>query len=311
MGQWRKIPSAWIANLGSVRWTPEQPAPDAVGFIWAVDQLAGGVPISIRGLSAAMGWTRRHGDRILKAAKEWDKLCTKNGTSYAPPKTIDTTTLQAQTGQKRDKLRTKNGTPRARAVVEVRENRLERQNTNVGLSDVKPHHLEPGPAKTGNGEIGATSAPADSSSIGGTAADRNPSPMPEKAATPKPDELATLWADMEAIRLRHVKGRTGRLGKRRDTLRRRVAEHSVDIVLHAWQWLWESSHKRAQYLRDEGYGVNTFLRASNLRDYVDMAATWDKQQEIDKAHTQALAKFDIFNTTDDDFDEHGNLIWPH
>ena len=87
------------------------------------------------------------------------------------------------------------------------------------------------------------------------------------------------------------------LGKRRDTLRLRVAEHGADMVLHAWTWWWRSDDKRARYLRDEGYGMSTFLRASKMRDYVDHAANWNPDA------TPGQAWY-----TDDDFDEHGNLM---
>ena len=302
MQSWRKIPTSWIANLGAVRWTTENPAPDAVGFIWSVDQLAGGVPLSIRALASAMGWSRRHGDRILKQAKEWDKLCTKNGTSYAPPKPNDSGTIEAKPGRNRDKLRTKNGTPHVRASL-LRENRIDRTTTiHVGVSELTTNEnlaVEQKPIS----KPPAGSSVVDAGELeGGSALDYRPAPKKadRSTANPAPD-IAALWDEMEAIRLRNVSGsRRAAIGKRRDTLRRRVSEHGRDVVLHTWLWLWESQHKRAVYLRDEGYGLATFLRASNLRDYVDMSRVWDPSAEE--------KPFDIWNTTDDDFDENGMLI---
>jgi hypothetical protein len=287
MNRWHPAPRAIIDDELMRRWTKENPAPDLVIHMVLVSRIESGAPWTKGKLSRWAGVTDYKARQCIAAAEAWLKEWTEPQLQTSTPfnrigdevnnrthSIISTTCDTDSTAIQPQKTANQ---PLARASSS--STRTHTPHTHVGLS-VKPDEIE---------------SPA------------TPDPEP----TPKPDELGKLWTDMEAIRLRHVKGRTGRLGKRRDTLRRRVAEHSVDIVLHAWLWLWESSHKRAQYLRDEGYGVNTFLRASNLRDYVDMSAGWDKAQEIDKATTQAIAKFDIFNTTDDDFDEHGNLIWPH
>lgn len=284
--QWRKIPTAWIANLGSVHWSKDKPAPDAVGFIWAVDQLAGGVPLSVRGLAAAMGWSRRRATVIHSAAAEWANSTqappsknanlvdvqrsgkraterTKSGPQSGPPKTNDFEQLETNPGQNVTTERTENGPLHARAVVDIRENRSERDLTIVGFC-------------------------ADAA-------------KPDPPDIPKVDNLSLLWDEMQSIRLRNVKGNRSRLGGRRNQLRLRVAEHGPAAVLHAWRWIWESDHQRSRFIRDNGFGMSTFLRAKNLRDYVDMSSEWDAKSE-DKSEA-----VNIWNTSDDDFDELGNL----
>jgi hypothetical protein len=282
--QWRKIPTTWIANLGAVHWSKVNQAPDAVGFIWAVDQIVGGVPLSVRGLAGVMGWSRRRAAIVHAAAVEWAETTqapptknanlgdvkrsakratsgTTNGPQAAPPKVNDSEQLEANPDHNCTTGRTTIAPLHARAIVDTRENRLERDLTIVGFC------------------AAAT--------------------KPDQPEKPKIDNLAVLWDKMQSIRLRNVKGKRSRLGGRRNQLKLRVSEHGPAALLHAWLWIWESDHQRAQFIRDNGFGVGTFLRAKNLRDYVDLSAEWDPKNTDSPVN--------IWAAGDDAFDENGNL----
>ena len=60
----------------------------------------------------------------------------------------------------------------------------------------------------------------------------------------------------------------------------------------------QADDPRARYLRENGYGIDTFMRASKLRDYMDRASQWQPGQEVNAG--------DWFD--DAQFDEHGNLM---
>jgi hypothetical protein len=108
---------------------------------------------------------------------------------------------------------------------------------------------------------------------------------------------------MEDLRLQHTpNGSRAKLGKRREDLRRRVAEHGLEAFEHAWRWLWESNHDRARFLRENGYGIGTFLRAGKCRSYVEFAAQWEPGTDAKPA-----ASLEYW-PSDEDFDDDGNLI---
>ena len=70
MKQWHPAPVALIAKLGKHRWTPENQAPDVVGFLWVWNMQHQGAVISIRELAEYAGWTRWKAEQILKGLKE-------------------------------------------------------------------------------------------------------------------------------------------------------------------------------------------------------------------------------------------------
>ena len=82
------------------------------------------------------------------------------------------------------------------------------------------------------------------------------------------DKLAELWAELEAIR---GGKRIAPLGKRRAALGARLREHGRPAVLEVWRWVYTSEHRRAVFLRDQGYGAATILRPGKFSEYLQLA----------------------------------------
>tara|TARA_R110002020_G_scaffold150501_4_gene327311 strand:+ start:1159 stop:1710 length:552 start_codon:yes stop_codon:yes gene_type:complete len=121
----------------------------------------------------------------------------------------------------------------------------------------------------------------------------------EQNKNKKLQRLVRVWDEMEAVRLEHQpNGKQRKIGKRRVTLMARIEEHGADEVVHCWRWMHEADDPRARYLRENGYGIDTFMRASKLRDYMDRASQWQPGQDSMGA--------DWFD--DAQFDDHGNLL---
>lgn len=84
------------------------------------------------------------------------------------------------------------------------------------------------------------------------------------------DKLSDLWAELEAIR---GGKRVTALGKRRAALGARLREHDRAAVLDVWRWVYTSDHRRAVFLRDQGYGAATILRPSKFSEYLRLASS--------------------------------------
>ena len=87
-------------------------------------------------------------------------------------------------------------------------------------------------------------------------------------------ELAVLWQSINDLR----DGRALKLNAARaKVLRARVVEHSAEEVLDVVSWQATSQHPRAVYLREQGYGVDTLLRAGKFAGYLEMVgAGWQQ-----------------------------------
>ncbi len=84
------------------------------------------------------------------------------------------------------------------------------------------------------------------------------------------DKLADLWAELEVIR---GGKRLASLGKRRAALGARLREHGRPAVLDVWRWVYTSDHRRAVFLREQGYGAATILRPSKFSEYLRLASS--------------------------------------
>lgn len=58
---------------------------------------------------------------------------------------------------------------------------------------------------------------------------------------------------------------------RGQTLKARIMEHSEEEVLAVVRWWLKSQHPRAGYLREQGHGIDTLLRASNFPKYLEFS----------------------------------------
>ena len=58
---------------------------------------------------------------------------------------------------------------------------------------------------------------------------------------------------------------------RAQILKARITEHSGEDVIAVVKWWLESTHPRAGYLRENGHGIDTLLRASNFAKYLEFS----------------------------------------
>lgn len=105
----------------------------------------------------------------------------------------------------------------------------------------------------------------------------NPTPSPRAKLKNKQERtknkednktLLLVWSDINAIK----GGRPLKLSKAREKIiKARMNEHSVQELLQVVGWWHESKHPRAQYLRENGHGIDTILRASKFESYLEMS----------------------------------------
>ena len=279
MEHWRPVPQALIADMMMEKWSRDNQAPEAVGWLIAFDRAMAGHPISVRRLADYCGWTRWKASEVIgKVASfraDWSDYQPHVTASDRPPKPSNRSNLQGQAGQNADGNQTENG-HRGRGIKGTEHEHEHGRDSNV---------------KSGSGESSVESE----SAAGEAPLDGNQAPAACKGANPS---VSDVWQQMEELRQKHKPGSQKRkLRGRYNDLKLRIQEHGADEVLHAWRWLWESNDKRAVYMRSTGYETGSFLRPKNLRDYVDKANDWDPE-------VRTVA--DWFG--DADFDEQGNII---
>jgi len=315
--QWNPAPVALIDKAIRRQWTRDNPAPELVAYMVAFNALDNGDPWSVRGLAEWAGWTKHKASKLIAAVhsdqQEWKNHSGQSPDSrrtvagHSAPKIPDTCapipdSRRTVAGQSPD-----TNAAVARARKNTLHSTLHTTDSNVGLSQAKPDAIELD--REHSEELDTCDPPPSRSTDGRPAPAGKPAPKLKAGHSPtvKPKaprvDLTGLWERMEDVRLRNTPGgNRAALGKRRADLRRRVAEHGIEAFEKAWLWLWESKHNRAQFLRDGGYGIGTFLRAGNCRTYVEFSAQWDQAAEA-----KPVAGLDYW-PTDDDFDSDGNLI---
>lgn len=258
MNQWRPIPRALILETLIHRWSKDHPAPDVVGFAVALDMHLSGSPWSSRKLSEWAGWTRYRANRILGDVRAY-----------------------VQEWNQQDRPLITNG------------NRPPTPNDPEDLApkiDRKPATIDDGFSHHARGStITPTPTPTDPETVD----------VPISDVKSERVDLEGIWSELEDIRLSaRPNSNRAKLGGRRDMLRVRVKEHGREAVVQAWRWWWESPNSRAEFLRAGGYSYSTFLRAKNLREYVDLSNDWTPGE--------GLTGSDWFD--DAQFDDLGNLI---
>jgi len=70
MESWQPLPTAMAAGLVKCRWTKENPAPEAVVYLWVWTLLYQGASVSIRDAAEYAAWSRWKAEQILKGLKE-------------------------------------------------------------------------------------------------------------------------------------------------------------------------------------------------------------------------------------------------
>tara|TARA_R110000751_G_scaffold291906_1_gene399116 strand:- start:114 stop:578 length:465 start_codon:yes stop_codon:yes gene_type:complete len=58
---------------------------------------------------------------------------------------------------------------------------------------------------------------------------------------------------------------------RAQILKARITEHSGEDVIAVVKWWLRSTHQRAGYLRENGHGIDTLLRAANFPKYLEFS----------------------------------------
>jgi hypothetical protein len=98
-------------------------------------------------------------------------------------------------------------------------------------------------------------------------------------------ELAVLWQRLNDLR----DGRALKLNAARaKVLRARLSEHSAAEILQVVEWRHTSQHPRAIYLREQGYGIDTLLRAGKFAGYLELVGTGWQQASAAASPMAAL-----------------------
>jgi hypothetical protein len=89
----------------------------------------------------------------------------------------------------------------------------------------------------------------------------------------RPKPVRCVFDEIVRLRLEALPGaRELTLTKARaQIIKARIAEHSADDVLEVVKWWLRSTHQRADYLRENGHGIDTLLRASNFPKYLEFS----------------------------------------
>ena len=93
-----------------------------------------------------------------------------------------------------------------------------------------------------------------------------------EAAIPSP-KVAATWSRLadEWQRLKPGGRRLQLTKSRRTQLKARLKEVTADDLVIALRWMLTSTHSRARFCQDNGYGVDTLLRASKCGEYVELS----------------------------------------
>lgn len=295
--RWIPAPRRLLARAMRKRWNRETPADDVVGYlhVWAL--LQDGEQVPRRDVAEDLGWTehkaRKMIDQVRAEFTEWQALTATNRpktpksrpkpAQNRPSKANVSDYLDSETAQKSPTVAQKSPLTRAGSTVQ-------KQDSTKGSNDPDIDHALESDSST------PLAFPTGSESVPPPPANAGPKRQKGGASKSERVDLRAIWQKLEDIRLENtVGGLRNELGKRRDTLRARVNEHGADAVVNAWLWWHTSDHHRARFLRAK-YRYSTFFRASNLREYVELANEWQNE----------APPVDIFDRSN--FDENGNLI---
>lgn len=109
----------------------------------------------------------------------------------------------------------------------------------------------------------------------------------------RPYRIDEVWRDIDQIRKKHhhYTRRLLKLTKpRRAALKARLEEYGTAEVLRVVEWRESSPHKRAQFLRDGGHGIDTLLRASNFTQYLE--CSYEDQTPVTRSSNGLLTPMD-------------------
>ena len=89
----------------------------------------------------------------------------------------------------------------------------------------------------------------------------------------RPKPVRRVFDEIVRLRLEALPGaRELTLTKARaQIIKARITEHSGEDVIAVVKWWLRSTHQRADYLRENGHGIDTLLRASNFPKYLEFS----------------------------------------
>lgn len=295
--RWTPAPRDLIRRAGRARRTDDSPADDLVGYLWIWYLYDEGERPSRREVADELGWTEHRARKMLVRVSaertEW-----RDVTGSGRPRDAEDRPTSAQERPPRPSNGAGLREPTARTSPDVAR---EAPPTRAQYTDT--------PTSTEQDQVLPSGSPARLSpnrprlveSEEALGAPGSPGPLRTKAPTPRTTvDLDALFDRLEDTRLkRETNSRRAKLGGRRAQLRARVNEHGVEALELTWRWWHESDDDRARFLRDK-FRYSTFLRASNCREYVELAADWDARDKAPPA--------DLFDLGADAFDADGNLL---
>ena len=227
------MPRDLILQARRAHWSRQRPAPELVGYAWAVLEISEGRPPSVRALAAWTGWGRTKSARILRRADYAGRATTE------PPTPSDIKGLGLTACHDRAT------SPIGRAITEPPT-----PNNSEGLRGAACHDRADG---------------ANSRS-----ASRARDPSLEKISVLKNTNKKTTEADrardtwdrcVEFRKKIEPTYRTSWGAKTRRLIVGRSRQFGADDVFAVWCWALTSPHQRAQFLREKG-----LIRAATLFD---------------------------------------------
>jgi len=245
MNQWHPVPAHMAAALSKHTWTTEHPAPDSVGYLWAWHMQHNRSAVSIRELASWAGWKNWKARKVLQEMNEqidaWEGKTTRIRTASAQPTHSERTVL-AQHPDTNQIV-----TPEKRTVL------------------AQPAHT----FSTASAHSRASSSLKTKDTI--TIKEQNTADSETPVERPKP--VRSVFDEIVRLRLDAWPGaRELTLTKARaQILKARITEHSGEDVIAVVKWWLESTHPRAGYLRENGHGIDTLLRASNFAKYLEFS----------------------------------------
>ena len=245
MNQWHPVPAHMAAALSKHTWTPDNPAPDSVGYLWAWHMQHNRSAVSIRELAKWAGWKNWRARKVLQEMNEqidaWSGKTTRIHTASAQPTHSEHTVLAQH--------------PDINQVVTTEKRTLLAQ----------PAHT----FSTASAHSGASSSLKIKDTI--TIKEQNTADSETPAERVKP--VRCVFDEIVRLRLEALPGaRELTLTKARaQIIKARIAEHSAEDVLEVVKWWLRSTHQRADYLRENGHGIDTLLRASNFPKYLEFS----------------------------------------
>lgn len=261
MNQWHPVPAHMAAALSKQTWTPDKPAPEAVGYLWAWHMQHNRSPVSIRELAAWCGWKPWRARKVLEEMRQhadaWSDKTTRIHTATAHFTHSDSTAT-AQPPHKKHGLSAEKRTANAQSSHTLRT-----ANAHSRARSSYTNKTKPTITNTHSGADGAQPA--------------------------KPPLVRQVFDAIAKKRQERLPGsRPLKLTKARAaSLKARIVEHSADEVLAVVDWWLQAQHPRARYLVENGHGIDTLLRASNFPKYLEFSQ--DKPGKVN-GHSQHRTK---------------------